>query len=340
MPGHDIMVVGASAGGLEALKLLVSGLPQDFRAALFVVQHIAPEAVSVLPAILSRAGPLPAAHADNGQAIEPGHIYVAPPDHHLLVEPWHIRLTRGPKENRFRPAVDVLCRSAAYAYGPRAVGVILTGSLDDGTAGLWAIKDRGGIAVVQDPEEALFPSMPKSALRHVAVDYCLPLADIAPLLVRLSAIPAPEEGGSPVSERLDIEARIAKEANALEIGVMRLGTLSPYTCPDCHGVLMQIEEGGLLRFRCHTGHAFSVSNLLAEVSESIEQALWSTLRGMEESLLLLQHLARHTRVGGEGATADLLETKAREVTQRVALIRQAVIGHEKLSEENFHPNAP
>src|SRR5262245_65623483 len=176
MPTHDIIVIGASAGGLEALRTLMSGMGPDLPAPLFVVVPIPPDSRSVLPTILSRGGILPATHAIDGEAIRHGCVYIAPPDHHLVLERGYIRVTRGPKENRFRPSVDVLFRSAAYAYGPRVIGVILTGALDDGTAGLWSVKDRGGLAVVQDPTEALHASMPGSALRHVRVDACLRLA--------------------------------------------------------------------------------------------------------------------------------------------------------------------
>ena len=199
MPGHDVIVVGTSAGGVEALKILVGGLPHDWPATLFIVLHLLPERPSVLAQVLSRAGPLPATQAVNGEAFTPGHIYVAPPDHHLLVEPGRVRCTHEPTEHRCRPAVDVLFRSAACAYGPRVVGVVLTGRLDDGTAGLWAIKDHGGMAVVQAPQEALCASMPQNALQRVAADYCLPLAEVAPTLVGLSATPPPEESAFPGS---------------------------------------------------------------------------------------------------------------------------------------------
>src|SRR4051812_28114126 len=264
MPGHDIIVVGASAGGMEALAEVARGLPADLPAAVFVVWHLAPGSLGVLPRVLGEAGPLPAANAADGEEVRPGRVYVAPPDRHLVLEPGRVRVTRGPRENRFRPAVDPLFRSAALASGPRVVGVVLTGALDDGTAGLWAVKARGGVAVVQDPAEATFPWMPRSALAHVRVDHVLPLAHIPPLLARLArGGPAPAEG-SPVPEQMGVEARIALGDNALQAGVMGLGPPSPYTCPECHGTLLQMKTGGLLRFRCHTGHAYTLSSLLAE----------------------------------------------------------------------------
>lgn len=194
MPGHDIIVIGASAGGVQALKTLVGSLPRKLPASIFVVLHIPAESPSLLPEILSRAGPLEAVQAVDGIEIEHRCIYIAPPDHHLLIEHGHVRVVRGPKENRHRPAVDPLFRSAAQIYGTRVVGVILTGGLDDGTAGLLAVKRRGGIAVVQDPDEALYPGMPSSALANVEVDYRLPLSSIGPLLVRLASEQVEEHG--------------------------------------------------------------------------------------------------------------------------------------------------
>src|SRR5437588_11068380 len=198
MPGHDIIVVGASAGGVEALVTLARSLQRNLQAAVFVVLHIPAQSPSLLPEILGRAGPLKAVQATDDMQIEQGHIYVAPPDHHMLMELGKVRVVRGPKENRHRPAVDPLFRSAALAYGPRVIGVILTGALDDGTAGLLAVKRRGGIAVVQDPSEAMYPSMPSSALAHVEVDHVLSLADIGPLLGRLASQEAKNEQDYPL----------------------------------------------------------------------------------------------------------------------------------------------
>ncbi len=335
MPGHDIIVIGTSAGGVEALKELAGGLPYDLPAAIFIVLHLSPTGPSFLAEILTRAGPLPATQVVDKEVITPGRIYVAPPDHHLLVEQGHVRVTRGPKENRFRPAVDVLFRSAAYAHGPRVIGVVLTGALDDGTAGLWAVKDRGGLAVVQDPQDALHPSMPQNALRYVSVDACLPLAKIGPMLVRLAGEPAPVEGAFPVSKKLALETQIAREDYALERGVMDLGPLSPYSCPECHGVLVQLKDGDFMRFRCHTGHAYSPSTLLAEVTESLESSLWQTLRGIDEMMLVLRHLAQHARDRQDARLAELAELKMRGAEQSTQLIRELLKRQETLSEDQL-----
>ena len=331
LPKKDIIVIGASAGGIEALRVLVGGLPKELEASLFVVLHTAPQSPAILDQILSRAGALPATNAGDKEKIQPGRIYVAPPDHHLLIEPGRVRVTKGPKENRFRPAVDPLFRSAAQTYGPRVVGVILTGGLDDGTAGLWAVKQLGGTAIVQDPEEAVAPSMPASAMRHVKVDYSLPLEEISPLLVRLASTPAEEEGAHQMQEEMEIEIRIAKEDQAIGAGVKTIGEPSSYACPECHGVLLQLKEEDRIRFRCHTGHAYSADSLLAEITERIDESLWTSIRSIEEGVMLLRYLAHQTREH-KGGSAEQFQRKAEEAQRRADLVRQAVMNHEKLSE--------
>jgi two-component system, chemotaxis family, protein-glutamate methylesterase/glutaminase len=334
MHRKDIVVVGASSGGIDALKELVAGLPEDLRAAVFVTLHVAPYSLGILPEILDRHGPLPAANARDLEPIEPGRIYVAPPDYHLLVEPsGRVRITRGPRENRFRPAIDPLFRSAAHAFGPRVVGVILTGWLDDGTAGLWAVKERGGTAIVQHPDDAFAPAMPLNAIKQVEIDHIVPLKDIAPLFVRLTETQAAEEGARPVSEEMDIEVKIAREDGALESGIMKWGEPSVYACPECHGVLLQLKEGNNVRFRCHTGHAYSVDSLLAEFGEKTEESLWSAIRAIEEGVLLMRDLARHFGERHNGADVEALLRKAEEAQRRADLVRQAVMNHDNLSRE-------
>jgi two-component system chemotaxis response regulator CheB len=333
MATRDIIVIGASAGGLEAMRTLVGQLPHNLPATILIVWHISPDSPSLLPEILSKSGPLSASNPRDTEEIRHGRIYVAPPDHHLILEPGRVRLTRGPKENRFRPAVDPLFRSAAEAYGPRVIGVILTGNLDDGTAGLWAVKERGGLAIVQDPNEALCPSMPRSALQKVQIDYCLPVAEIGHSLAHLVTEPIAEKGERPVPEEMKIETKIAREDNALEAGVMRLGVPSTFSCPECHGVLLQLKNEGILRFRCHTGHAYSVNTLLSEISEKVEDELWSVIRAMDETLMLMRHIGQHLRDQNDPEAAELFLQKARETEQRTQLVRQAVLNHEKFSEE-------
>jgi two-component system chemotaxis response regulator CheB len=333
MAGKQLVVIGASAGGIEALRVLVAALPDDFPTPICIVMHTSPQSPGVLHEILTRAGTLRAVSPQTGEPLRPGRIYVAPPDQHLLVEPRRVRVTKGPKENRFRPAIDPLFRSAAQVYGPGAIGVILTGNLDDGTAGLWAIKQLGGVAIVQDPSEAMFPSMPRSACEYVQVDHVVPLAQIAPLLVRITSVPAKELEVPEVPELMDIEVNIAKEQNAHDAGIARVGEPSPYACPECHGVLLQVNEANRLRFRCHTGHAYSAESLLADISEGIENSLWNAIRSLEEGGLLMKNLAEHLRTVHQAEGAERLLQRAREAKKQSDLIRELVMAREPLPAE-------
>ncbi|MBV9772577.1 MAG: chemotaxis protein CheB [Gemmatimonadetes bacterium] len=341
MTHRDIVVVGTSAGGLEVLRKVMRGLPADFPASVLVVQHMAPSGPGLLPRILQDGCALPVSQAQDGESVVPGHVYVARPDHHLTLDEGRVRVTHGPRENHSRPAVDPLFRSAALAFGPRVIGVVLTGRLDDGSAGLWAVSARGGTTVVQDPDDAAYPSMPRSALRYVDIDHVATADELAPLLVRLTGEPFPHTGDLPVPEEMLVETRIAQEDGALRQGVLSLGPLTPYTCPECRGVLVRIREPGIPRFRCHTGHAYSIDSLLAAVTEGIEESLWSSLRAMEEGILLLEHLSEHLETAGEaGATAAMLREKAREMEQRSTTIRRTVIEHETLSVETIDAASP
>jgi two-component system chemotaxis response regulator CheB len=321
MPTRRLVVIGASAGGVDALRVIAAGLPQDFPAPVCIVMHTAAESPGVLHEILARAGTLPAVQARDQQPLQAGRLYVAPPDRHLVIEPGRLRVTRGPRENRFRPAVDPLLRSAAQVYGPAAIGVVLTGNLDDGTAGLWAIKQLGGTAVVQDPADAEYPSMPESARRYVAVDHIAPLRAIPPLLVSLTAAPA---AAAHVSTPLDvaIEVNIAKEQNAVDAGVETIGRPSSFACPECHGVLLQLEEGGRLRFRCHTGHAYSADSLRTAVNQGIEDALWNAVRALEEGGLLMQQLSHHLRGHADTGRARRFADQASAHHQESEQLRQ------------------
>jgi two-component system chemotaxis response regulator CheB len=325
VPGHEIIVIGASAGGVETLVQLIHALPANLPASVFIVLHIPAHSTSMLPQILSRAGVLPVVQPVDYQKIEARHVYVAPPDHHLLIEQGHMRVVRGPRENRHRPAIDPLFRSAAVAYASQVIGVVLTGALDDGTNGLRAIKQRGGIAVVQDPEEALFPDMPKSALAHVAVDYCMTIAHMGPLLGDLVRVPAAQEQIPPVAEDMEQEVRVAAmETNPLNQHE-QVGEPSPYSCPECGGVLWETHDGALMRFRCRTGHAFSVESVLAEQSEQIEQALWVALKTLDENASLARRMAKQAQQNGHAWLAERLEARVREAEQHAVLLRQVLM---------------
>jgi two-component system, chemotaxis family, protein-glutamate methylesterase/glutaminase len=261
--GHDIVVIGASAGGVEALVRVAEGLPDEFAGSVFVVLHLPPDASSSLASILDRAGPLGAVEAQHRMRIRPGRIYVAVPNRHLVLHRGHMLLHVGPRENSARPSIDVLFRSAARAYGRRVVGVVLSGTLRDGTVGLAAIKMRGGLTIVQDPDEALFRGMPESALRTTQIDFRLSASEIPRQLFELSLhtaehppMPQPEPGP-------DITIHAADEPEA-ELSPKLPNTASGLTCPECHGSLWELTEGDGSRFECRTGHTYSFDALLAE----------------------------------------------------------------------------
>ena len=299
---------------------LARGLPADLPAAVFVVLHIPAQSPSSLPAILSRNGPLPAVRAEDRQEIEHGHIYVAPPNYHLLIENGRMLLGRGPKENMSRPAIDPLFRSAARAYGPRAIGVVLSGALDDGTSGLKAIKARGGIAVVQDPNDAMFSSMPLSAIQNVSVDFVGPISGM-PLLLERLANESTGEGDVLVDDHIDLEVEIAKKDRSDSELLNKIGAPSHYACPDCHGTLWQIYDGDLVRFRCRVGHAYTAESMLTVHSESVENALYAALRALEESESLSLQLARNAQQRGLESIVAPMEAKAAETGQQADLLR-------------------
>ncbi len=320
-------MIGASAGGVPALTTLVAGLPADFPAAVCIVMHLSPDAPSRLAQILGREAALPVVAAADGDVIEAGRIYTPTADRHLMVHGRLLRLTRGPKECRVRPSIDVLFRSAAASAGSRVVGVVLTGMLDDGTAGLWAIQDRDGQALVQSPETAEYPSMPESAAAHVRVDAALPVERLAAEIVRrVAAMRSTHVDVPPPSPRkLAIETSIASEGNSLKAGVLELGDVSTYTCPECHGVLVQIVEGPVTRFRCHTGHAFSMKTLLSDVNEAIDTGLWSALRAIEERALLLGRMAEMSTERGDRAVAERCRAQVADALKGAEAIRALVL---------------
>lgn len=283
---HDIIVVGGSAGAIEALKDLLSRLPGHLPASIFVTIHLTADSPVLLPSILSRSAALPACSPKDHEKIERGAIYVAPPDHDLLIADGRIRLSHGPRENRHRPAIDSMFRSAARVYGPRVIGVILSGELDDGSSGLKAIKMRGGLTVVQDPAEALSPDMPRNAHRYAQADHVLPVAEIAALLAKVAA----RRLGPGFLEKIMPNETEITEADGEPDEGTRDGKPSAYACPECHGVLWELEEGRLLRYRCRVGHAYTATALNIELSEQTESALWAALRALEEKVGLLRRL--------------------------------------------------
>lgn len=311
---RDIVVIGASAGGVEALTTLFSGLPLELPAAVFVVLHVMPGGMSVLPRILMRAGSLPVSAAVDGETVERGRAYVAPPDHHMLLSDGQVRLTSGPRENGHRPAVDPLFRSAARAHGRRVIGAVLSGALDDGAAGLRTISEVGGVALVQDPASALYPSMPGAALRYTPAARAVPIEDLADAICEAigETLPGKKEDVDPVIAAVPAEEPDRSDDNP------RMGTLSAITCPECGGSLWEHDEQGLLRFKCHVGHAYSPDSLQVSQSQALEGALWAALRGLQERAELFRRMAR--RVGGE----TRLEGKAKVVDEHASVLRSFV----------------
>jgi two-component system, chemotaxis family, protein-glutamate methylesterase/glutaminase len=305
MEHRDIVVIGGSAGALQPLQHLLGDLPAELAATLFVVIHTEANAHSALDCVLDKAGPLPAAFARDGMGFEPGQVYVAPPDMHLMLVDGRMLLRRGPRENLARPAIDPLFRSAAVEHRGRVIGVLLSGMLYDGAAGLRAIKRCGGITVIQDPADALFPEMPRHALQRAEVDYCPSAAELANLLVRLVAEPA---GPSPeVPDDLRLEVRMAAQDGSGREPHQHSEQPTGLSCPECGGALREIAEGELLRYRCHVGHAYDAQLLLGAQTEVVEGALWSALRALEERAALLRRLA------GQGPTSNALAARWAEL---------------------------
>jgi len=321
--GHDILAIGASAGGVQALCNVIEHLPPNLPAAVFVVLHTSPHGASVLPAILQRTGCLPASHPKDGEAVETGRIYVAPPDRHLAIRKGRIHLSRNASENGHRPAIDVLFRTAARSFGSRVVGVVLTGNLDDGTVGLAAIKQCGGLAVVQDPADADYPGMPESAIANVEVDYVLPLADIAAELNRLVREPRPAEGPdcSDVEEEPDDMGTSKEEAE----GSATPGVPSGLACPECGGALFEKHDTQPLHFRCRTGHAYSPESLLAKQSDALEAALWAALRSLEENAALAKRLEKRSHEYGNKLASARYERRAHDAEKHAKVLRSMLV---------------
>jgi two-component system chemotaxis response regulator CheB len=302
MAKRNLVAIGASLGGVEALRQLLGQLPGDLEASLFIVQHTAPSARGgSLDSALVPVTRLPVHYAKDGERFEPGHVYLAPPDRHLLLEAKKLRVVRGPRENAVRPAIDPLFRSAAAHHGSRVVGVVLTGLRDDGAAGLDAIRRSGGATVVQDPEDATFPDMPQSALRLGPADHVLPLTEMGMLIARLATQDAPAGAGAPedVVREARITASYASQAGVLD----QLGRLTQLDCPDCGGPLWEIPKVDGRRFRCRIGHAFSDRALVVRQIEQAERSLLVALRTLEERGRMLHRMSEDARGRDNGAHA-------------------------------------
>lgn len=307
---HDIVAIGASAGGVDVLLGIVHDLPPDLAAAVFVVLHSSPSHHSELPELLSRRGPLPARHPFHDEPIKPSTIYVAPPDVHIQLKPGAIEVVRGPRDNGHRPAADVLFRTASMAYGARVIGVVLSGYQNCGTAGMMSIKARGGIGVVQDPKSAVAPEMPRSVLQHVAVDHVVDPIELPGLLAKLVASPAGSSAApDPFVKQLEGSER---------------GAPAEIVCPTCEGVLTEAQPGVFQHFRCHVGHTFTLERLVQEQGEEMERVMWAAVRALEESAALARRICAHEN----GELRKRFEEKARTHAHYADYIRQLLLrGH-------------
>jgi two-component system, chemotaxis family, protein-glutamate methylesterase/glutaminase len=322
--GRDIIVVGASAGGLEPVLQFVEQLPATLEASVFVVIHFPREGTSVLPQLLNRHGKLRAMHPADGQRVEHGFVYVAPPDRHMIVTGTRIDLVRGPQENGYRPSIDVLMRSAARQYRRRVIGLVLSGTLDDGTAGLLYINRHGGVTIAQDPEEAMYPGMPRSAIENVAIDHVLAVRDMGPVVLDLVRTPV-EEGRAVADERMEFETKTASfDPDLLHLDD-REGTPATVTCPYCHGTLWETQENDLPRYRCRVGHAFSPDALFAAEVESVETALWEALRALEEMAAVSARMANRAERRGNERLAKRFGDQRADAERRAETIRTALI---------------
>jgi two-component system chemotaxis response regulator CheB len=320
-PGNrHIVAIGASSGGLPVLTRLLADLPPELPASVFVVLHLGPS--SHLAEILGRASTLRVSAARNGQQIQLGQVYVAVPGVHLLVHDSHLMLCRGPRENSARPAIDPLFRSAACTFGSATIGVVLSGALNDGTAGLRAIQRCGGVTVVQDPHDAADPGMPASALRNVDVDHVAPASELASLLVRLVREPAGPT--PPIPHDLRVEAAIATQELAGMKANEALGRSSRFTCPECHGTLWEIEDGSLLRFRCHVGHAYTGEAVLTAQEQETDRLLWSLMRMHQERAELAHRMAVQEERANRSGLARQLQQRAGDYEEDAEIIRRLI----------------
>jgi two-component system chemotaxis response regulator CheB len=340
MGGHDMVVVGASSGGVDALRRVIRRLPANLDAAVFVVLHMSPSRESALPSILAREAALGVVQAEDGEPIRRGMVYVAAPGRHLIVRPGHMALTAGPTENRVRPSVDALFRSAAVAYPGRTIGVVLTGNLDDGAAGLAAIKRCGGLAVVQDPSEAFASSMPQAALDATDVDHVAFLDEMGQLIARLVAEPAIEGVAAPPDMVAEVASAFLIEQPIGEIHADGKGASvpAPLACPACGGGLMPAgaeELSRVPRYRCHVGHTYSARTLIEALGDDMERALWVALRSLEERIALLEVLARDQEERERALSGRQYRDRADELRGSVKRIRDLLMGGVNAVEEPF-----
>ena len=322
MANRDIIVIGGSSGATNPLKAILGSLPAELPAAVFVILHIPARSTGILATVASAAGPLAVVQAEDRMPIAPGTVYIAAPDRHMLLGDGVIRLGRGPRENMSRPAIDPLFRSAALCCGPRTVGAVLTGTLRDGAAGLSALKQCGGITVVQDPGDAPYSEMPAMALARSHPDHIVGLAGMPALLESLVRLPA--GGPVPVPGNLEYEVNVASNGQTGMSEMDRIGRRSVLACPDCHGVMWEIEDGDLVRYRCHEGHAYSAEIMSLALDDNLRRAFASALRALEERVALARKLEQQATATGRALSARSWADKAREFEDEARIIRNSI----------------
>ncbi|MCP3389092.1 chemotaxis protein CheB [Bradyrhizobium sp. CCGB12] len=323
MSNRDIIVIGGSAGATQPLKQILGGLPADLPAAVFIVLHIPAQGIGILSTVASNAGPLPVRQAENGMKIEPGRVYLAAPDHHLLLAEDRIFLGRGPRENLARPAIDALFRSAALYHGPRVIGVLLSGLLSDGAAGLNAIKRCGGMTVVQDPTDAISDEMPRRAMEATTIDLCVRGASMGDVLSELVR----EQAGAvlPIPPEIRLEVEIAAGDRIGSDKLVSIADPVALTCPACGGVMSEVKEARPLRFRCQVGHAYTADALAKEQEGRVDEALRVALRIIEERAELVHRMASDGRRSGRLAVAEMYQARAAEYREYADMIRRVVL---------------
>ena len=334
MANRNIVAIGTSAGGVEALRSVVGALPARFPAAILITIHLPSHSRSSMAELLTRAGPLKASFAAEGMIVKNGRIYVARPGYHLIIEGERLALGTGPRENKTRPSIDPMFRSAALCCGNRTIGVVLTGTLGDGAAGLWAIKEAGGITVVQDPQEAAFPEMPLAALSHLDPDHLTKLPDLPRLLETLVNQPAGEP--RPVAPGMKYEVEVAKGGPSTMQQMDRIGKRSVLTCPDCAGIMWELDNGKLTRFRCHQGHAYSAEVMGIAMEDALRHALGSGVRALEERIALIKKL-RGQAEEHDGRLAATWDDKARELEAEANTIRNSLRRIDAITERGDVP---
>lgn len=326
MPNRDVIVIGGSAGALPVLKQLFSRLTPALPAVVLVVVHVPASSRSALPTILERSGRMSVRHAQDGQPLRVGHAFIAPPDRHLIVRDGHLRLTTGPRENGHRPAIDPLFRSAARCYGDRVVGVVISGALDDGCAGMLAIKLGGGWLIAQDPASADYSGIPSAVIEQVGVHDVVQASHLAALLEQRAAEHVPGRKRKetdiedvPMPEQTDVEQDPELDAHK---GEHRAA--SGFTCPDCHGALWEVAGDDLVRYRCRVGHAFTGASLAAAQDDAVEEAMWGAYRALEESVEMFRRLRTRAQAYGPAAAAERYDERIASALARARVIRRAL----------------